>query len=161
SRQLLDVQVRRCSSERRAGERRLPGHWLVIQRETQIEIVVDGWNVYCTETDRFVQADRPVGHFDRTNVNGPAGTGALSDTRAALDERSKVPPSIRFFFCDHARAYDTNLADRRAAIDELANAVAQRDTVDADDRPAVARQGNVAQLQAAHERPLQPADAEG
>src|SRR5262249_34045851 len=62
---------------------------------------------------------------------------------------------------DNAGADDVNLANRRAAIDELADAVTQRHIVDADNRLAVARERDVAQLEPAYERALQAADAQG
>src|SRR5262245_45156702 len=99
-----------------------------------------------------MQADRAVAHFDRTDSNRPAGTGALSDARAALDERPQVPASVRLFFGDHARTGEANLANRRPLIEQLADVVAHRDIVDADDGAAVAGERDVAQFDAAHQR---------
>src|SRR5262249_3935857 len=95
-----------------------------------------------------------------SDADRPARSATLSDLRASFDQSTEIPASVRLLCCDDPRTSDANLADRRTFAEQFADAVADRDRVDADDRLAVSRERDVAQFDAADQRSRQPADAE-
>ena len=110
------------------------------------------------EIERVVQQHAPVVDLDRLNRDRAPGTSALFLARLALHERAEIPASV-----GQARSFDVrpdqpHAADHRAAIDELADAVGERDFVDVHERAAFARERDVAELQPAKERSFEAAD---
>src|SRR5262249_51278862 len=87
-----------------------------------------------------------------------AGAGALFFARLAFYQRAEIPSAIRQLGAFDVRPHEPYAADHRPLVDELADAVAERDLVDVNQRPAVARERDVSELQAAEERPFEAAD---
>src|SRR5262245_111402 len=142
-------------------KRCLPRHRLVIERKVEVQVLVFGGDVGGAETHRFLDDYPAVAHLDRTDMDRPPRTGPLRNTRAASNERTKVPAPVGFLFDEDLGPRDSNLPNRRPLIEQLTNVVAHRHIVDVDERAAFARERDVAELNAAHERSLQAADAEG
>src|SRR5471030_2759917 len=101
-----------------------------------------------------------VDDVNRLNLNRASGPCALPLARVAFDERGQIPSALRQPRPDDDRARETDAPDHRSPIDELADAVAERDFVDVDEGLPAARHADVAELKAAQQRPLEPADAE-
>src|SRR5262245_40382501 len=117
-----------------------------------------GGNVRRAEVERILEGHVAVDDLDRLNLGRMGRSGTFLLERFALDERAEVPSAVRQPRADDVRARETDPADDRAPIDELADAVAERNLVDVNQRVALAREVDVAQLEAAKERPLEPAD---
>src|SRR5439155_18687463 len=109
---------------------------------------------------RIAQRDGAVVHFDRFDVDRASRPRSLLLRDLAFDERRDVPASVGRSRHHHARPCQPDLSDHDARLDKLAQAVAQRHIVDRDDLAAVAREADVAELDAAKECALEPADFE-
>src|SRR5581483_4447441 len=80
--------------------------------------------------------------------------------RRLPDERRQVPAAVRLARGRHARPCDGHAADEQGRAEQLRNRVADGDLFDADQRPTVARQTYIVELDTSHERPAEPADVE-
>ena len=110
------------------------------------------------EVERVVQEHAAVHDLDRLDRNRPRRAGALFLARLALHERAEIPAPVGQARDLDVRPNQPHAPDHRAAIDELADAVRQCDFVDVHERLAVARERDVAELQAAEERSFEAAD---
>src|SRR2546428_8318613 len=117
-----------------------------------------GRHVRGAEVERILQRDVAVDDLDRLNLNRTVRAGAFLFPRLAFDERAEIPASIRQLRPHDVRARQTDAAHDGPAIDELANAVGERDFVNVDQGAVAAREVDVAELQPPEERALEAAD---
>ena len=113
------------------------------------------------EVERILKGDAAVDHFDRLNLDRALRTGSLFLARFALHERAQVPSSIRHLRADDVGPRQAHRADDHALLVQLADAVVERDLIDADQRVAAARQADIAELQTSKQRAFEPADRQG
>src|SRR5262249_17925154 len=99
----------------------------------------------------------PVDDLNRLNLDRPPRAGTLLLTSLAFDERAEVPPSVGLPGADDAWTHQPDAADDDARLKQLADAVAQSDFIDLDERLTVAREADVAELEAAKQRSAEAA----
>src|SRR6202035_3872251 len=105
-----------------------------------VEVLEVGRDVRGAELQRITQHDAAVHHLDRQDLDGAAWSGTPLLLYLALDERAEIPSPVCLLRGDDPRTRQANPPDDRAALPQLAEAVAERDIVDRDDRLAVPRQ---------------------
>ena len=111
-----------------------------------------------TEIERIVQRDPPVDDLDRLHVDRPARTRALLLARVAPDECAEIPAPVRLAAADDPRARHLNTTHDDAGLHELANAVAERDSLDLNQRATFARDADVGQRDTPQQRSFKPPD---
>ncbi len=158
--QRVDRQVRRVADPRDAIEPQRPAHRHVGEREGGVERLVVGRDVRGAEGQWVAERDMAVDDLDRLDPDRAPRPGPLLLARLALDQRADVPPPVSQFLRGDIRAGEPDAPDGHALRDQLADAVAERHLFDLDDRAAVAIERDVIELEAAEERPLQPADVQ-
>jgi len=112
------------------------------------------------EVERILERYVAVDDLDRLDLNRPARPGSFLLARLALHERAEIPSPVRHLCPDDVRAREADAADHRPLIDQLADAVGERDLVDVDQRAPIAREADVAELQAAEEGSVEAPDRE-
>src|SRR5262245_13261049 len=134
------------------------GH--VYEREERVQLLEIGRHVRRAEVEGILQGDPAIDHLDGLDLNRPVGARAILLARLALDQRAKVPMAVSHLRADDEGTRDPDAPDDNTALEQFADAVADRDFVDANQRVAAASERDVTQAQPAHERAFEAADAQ-
>src|SRR5262249_38908707 len=133
----------------------------VREHQRRVQLLEPRRRVRGAEIERIRQRHLAVDDLDRLDLDPALGSRERPFLALALDDRPEIPAAVSLAGQRKARARQANAPDRRARLEQLADAVVERDLVDLDQWMAVADQRNVTELQAAEQRPLESPDRKG
>jgi len=93
-------------------------------------------------------------------VNRSGRTCAFRLAYLAFDQRAQIPAAVGLSGDEDARSRQADSPNDDARLKQLPYAVGERDVVDDDDRVAVTRQRDVAELDPTEQRAFEPSDVE-
>ena len=158
--QLRHGEIGGGADECRVCELQRPVHRLIAERQARVEVLEIRRHVGRAELKWIPHEHAAVHDLDGQNLDRPSRAAALLPPHFALHQRAEVPAAVALLRGDNARAREADAPNDGAVLPQLAQAVAQIDFVNRDDRRLVAREPHVAKTQTAQQRSFQVADLE-